>query len=79
MRDVLLWVRLKTTKFGTMPPAWQLYALLNLLLDAILLALLFAFVWAGATKDSNAFIIWVPALGFLCWFRVRQAGRRWSL
>ena len=79
MQSILLWLKLKLTKFGTMPTAWQLYALLNMLLDAFLLAFLLGMVWVGATKDPNAFVIWVPLLAFVCWFRFKQAGRRWSL
>ena len=77
--SALLWVRVKVTKFGTMPTAWQLSALLNLLLDAFLFAFLIGMVFIGMTRDPNAFIIWVPLLAVACWFQFKQAGRRWSL
>lgn len=50
----------------------------NAIVDLGLLAAFCAFIWVGLVKDGNAFVIWVPGLAILLFFRAKQMIARWK-
>jgi len=71
---VAVWMR-----FSVMSDGAKYMAMFHLTIDLLLLAALAGFVFVGLTRDSNAFVVWVPFLSVVLYFRVKQTRARWTL
>jgi len=67
------------SRFETMSPSDQFWAIFHAGIDALLLIFLGFAVYVGLTTDFNIFFFWVPFLGVVAWFRWKQAKHRWAL
>ena len=56
----------------------KLFAVLNLMIDALLILFLLGMIWVAARRDPYAYVFWVPFLLFVVVMRARQAGTRWA-
>ena len=79
MQGAYGWLKMKLIRWSTRSPEQQFRAVANALVDTILFTFLLGVVWVGINRDVFAFAFWVPFLGVACYFRAKQAMRRWAL
>lgn len=75
---MIAWVASKRYQWRKMSPNEKASAILNLLLDAALWVFFVLMVIVAATRNSNAYVFWVPFLLFVGFKRYQQAGHRWA-